>query len=276
MTTFNAIVSGVFTRLLAPFGEARAWSAWLDIVFWSVLGGIVALLVYKKCSNQKGIARAKNDIKVHLLEIRLYNEDIVGVFTSTLKIVAKNGLYIGHNLLPMVVMFVPMMAILFQLEAHYAFAPLPQGSVQLLKLQLDEEHGHLPATAVTLDLPPGVLLDAPPVRTPHGEVVWRLRLAQAGDHVLTVHAGEQAITKRVAVGGAPRRVPVLRTKSWEAFLYPGEEALPRDSAVASISFKYPDRNLGWLPGGEGGILASFFVLSIVAGLALKGVFGVTL
>ena len=127
MTAFNAIVSAVFTRILAPFGAGRAWSAWLDIVLWSVLGGIVALLVYKRVSNQKGIARAKNDIKVHLLEIRLYNEDILGVFTATLKIVARNALYIGHNLLPMVVMFVPMMAILFQLEAHYAFAPLPVG-----------------------------------------------------------------------------------------------------------------------------------------------------
>src|SRR6185295_6726325 len=121
MGTFNAIVSAVFTRLLAPFGAGRTWSAWLDIALWSVLGGVVALLVYKKVSNQKGIARAKNDIKVHMLEIRLYNEDILGVFTSTAKILGKNLIYVAHNLLPMVVMFVPMMAILFQLEAHYAF-----------------------------------------------------------------------------------------------------------------------------------------------------------
>jgi hypothetical protein len=31
-----------------------------------------------------------------------------------------------------------------------------------------------------------------------------------------------------------------------------------------------------MPGGEAGILGVFFVLSIVAGLALKGVFGVTI
>jgi len=36
------------------------------------------------------------------------------------------------------------------------------------------------------------------------------------------------------------------------------------------------RDLGALPGGELGILATFFGLSLVAGFALKGVFGVTL
>jgi len=274
MSLFNSLSSGLFTRLLAPFGVARSWSPWLDILLWSVLGGIVALLVYKRVSNQKGITRAKNAIKVNLLEIRLFKEDILGVFTSTLKILAQNALYIGHNLLPMVVMFVPMMAILFQLEAHYAFAPLPPGSVQLLRVELDGDK--LPATALKLDLPPGVALDAPPVRTPHGEAVWRLRLEQPGDHVLTLHAGDETLTKRVAVGGQPRRVPVLRTKTWEAFLYPGEESLPRDSAVRTIKLQYPERDLGWMPGGEGGILGTFFVLSIVAGLALKGVFKVTL
>ena len=39
---------------------------------------------------------------------------------------------------------------------------------------------------------------------------------------------------------------------------------------------YPDSDLGWMPGGEGGVLATFFLVSILAGLALKGVFGVTL
>ncbi|HTE06807.1 MAG TPA: hypothetical protein VK824_11460 [Planctomycetota bacterium] len=276
MNTFNAVTSAIFRVLLAPFGVQRPWSAWVDIILWSVLGGIVALIVYKHASNQKGIARAKNDIKVHLLEIRLYNEDILGVVTATAKILAKNALYVGHNMLPMVVMFVPMMTILFQLEATYAFAPVPVGKVQILEVTLDSGHAGVPATAVTLELPPGLALDAPPVRTAQGQIAWRLRTLAEGDQEVAVHVGDATVTKRIAVGGEPRRVPVMRTKSWEGFLYPGEEGLPKDSPVDTIRWQYPDRDLGWMPGGEGGILAAFFVLSIVAGLALKGLFGVTL
>lgn len=120
MNTFNSVVTTLFDLLLGWFGAA---SAWVDIMFWSILGGIVALLVYKSISNQKGIERAKNDIKVHLMEIRLFQDDIAGVLISTAKIMVKNAMYIGHNILPMVVMFVPMMAILFQLEANYALIP---------------------------------------------------------------------------------------------------------------------------------------------------------
>ena len=93
---------------------------------------------------------------------------------------------------------------------------------------------------------------------------------------MTIHLGDEVVEKRIAVGGPPRKVPVLRTKSLEGFLYPGEAALPGDSPIASIRLRYPERDLGWLPGGELGVLATFFGLSILSGFALKGLFGVTL
>jgi len=81
---------------------------------------------------------------------------------------------------------------------------------------------------------------------------------------------------RIAVGGPPRKIPVLRTKGLEGLLYPGEPGLPDESAVYSARLSYPERDLGWLPGGEMGVLATFFGLSILSGFALKGLFGVTL
>ena len=70
---------------------------------------------------------------------------------------------------------------------------------------------------------------------------------------------------------------VLRTKSWEALLYPTEAVPAASSPVASISIL--DRNdqpLRGLPDGEGGVLGWFFALSLVSGFLLKGYFGVTL
>jgi hypothetical protein len=88
--------------------------------------------------------------------------------------------------------------------------------------------------------------------------------------------GSERLTKTWAVGGPHRKVPVKRTKSWEAFLYPGERALARSSPVDTIALAYPERELPLLPGGELGILATFFGVSLLAGFALKGRFGVTL
>jgi len=279
MNRFNAITSALFDPILAPFGEQHAW---FDLIFWSVAGGIVALIVYKLVSNQAGIQRAKNAIKVHLLEIRLFKEDIAVVLGATARILLKNALYLGHNILPMLVMIVPMMTILFQLEARYAHDPLPVGSVNLLILKLDQSQPGVPDTAtglaeaVRLEIPDGLSRDAPPVRTADGEIAWRLRAEQAGDHVVAIHVGDEIVEKHIAVGGPPRKVPVLRTKGLEGLLYPGEPGLPGDSRVYSARLSYPARDLGWFPDGEMGVLATFFGLSILSGFALKGLFGVTL
>jgi hypothetical protein len=84
----------------------------------------------------------------------------------------------------MAVVLVPMLAVLTQLEANYAFAPAAVGFVELLKVELDRKAGGAPRE-VRLEVPAGVALDAPPVRTPDGEVYWRLRAEALGDHVLT-------------------------------------------------------------------------------------------
>jgi hypothetical protein len=277
MNTFNAIFNAIFDGLLGWFGAA---SAWVDIMFWSILGGIVALLVYKTISNQAGIEKAKNDIKVHLMEIRLFQDDILGVFTSTGKILLKNAMYLGHNILPMVVMFVPMMAILFQLEANYAFAPIDPGTTTLMTLEVDRTvagRDDLDTQDITINAPPGVVVMAS-VPAPDS-IAWQLLFEQPGDHVIEIQLGDELLTKGVAVGGAARKVPYMRTKSWEGYLYPGEESLPDASSAYEVKLSsnaYPATDLGWMPGGEGGVLLTFFFVSIAAGLALKGVFGVTL
>src|SRR5262245_42042557 len=126
MQAYQSVSSRLFDLLLAPFGHRLAG---FDLLLWPLIMGIVALQVYKYASNQAAIARVKRQISMHLLEIRLFSQDILQVLRSTGAILVRNTLYIGHNLLPMAVMLVPMLAIMVQLVAHYAYAPSPPGSV---------------------------------------------------------------------------------------------------------------------------------------------------
>lgn len=271
MAALNTFSTALFDPLLAPFGHGPAW---FDLLLWPALAGVLALVSYKYVSNQRGIERAKDRMRAHLYEVRLFRHDPRVVLGSTGRILVRNLVYLGHNLLPMAVVLVPMLAVLTQLEANYAFAPAPPGAVELLRVELDPRAGVSPRE-LALELPAGVGLDAPPVRTPDGEVYWRLRAESEGDHVLALRLGDATIEKTWAVGGAPRKVPVKRSKGWQALLYPGEPALPADSPLRSVSLSYPERDLGLLPGGELGILATFFGVSLVAGFALRRRFGVT-
>jgi hypothetical protein len=272
MVTFNRISNALFDVVMAPFGHAHPL---FDLVLWPGIMGVLAMAVYKAVSNQKALARVKSQISMRLLEIRLFSHDILQVLRSTGMIVLKNFVYLGNHMLPMVIMLGPFVVILAQLVANYAYDPSPTGSVELLHVQLDPDAAVSPRDA-TLALPDGVVLDAPPVATADHQVFWRLRADEPGDHVLRVSIDGTEYEKGWAVGGDARKVPLRRLRGLEAILYPGEPALPGDGPVLAIELGMHPRTLGPLPAGEFGIVLWTFVISLVAGFAVKGVFGVTL
>ena len=272
MQTFNAITSRIFDLLLAPFGHRAMW---FDLLVWPVLAGVAALLIYKLVSNQQGIADAKRRIMVNLLEVVLYRENVLGVLGSTARGVGQNLRYLAYNVVPMLVMIVPMTIVLVQLVAHYAYAPLERGDVQLLEVQLAPGAAVKPRD-VQAEFPPGVEVQAGPVRTADGRVFWRVRMLADGDQLVTIRAGDEVQQKTIAVGEGPRKVPVMRTRTWEALLYPGEDALPATSHFETIRLATPERDLSPFPSGEGGILIWFFVASLVVGFLLRKRLGVTL
>ena len=272
MQSFNHFSSSIFDVLLTPFGHEHAL---FDLLVWPSLMGVLAILVYKLVSNQQALTRVKSHISMRLLEIRLFSHDIVQVLKSTGMIVAKNFLYLGNHMLPMLVMLGPFIVIMAQLVANYGYDPSPRGSVELLHVRLDPESG-LASRDVALELPDGVSLDAPPVQTADHQVFWRLRADQPGDHVLSLKVGDDVFEKGWAVGGEPRKVPVKRLRGLEAILYPGEAALPGDGPLLSIELEVHPRELGPLPAGELGIVLWVLILSLAAGFAVKGLFGVTI
>jgi hypothetical protein len=113
-------------------------------------------------------------------------------------------------------------------------------------------------------------------RTADGQVFWRVRADQPGDHVFKVRVGDEIYEKGWAVGGDARKIPVKRLRNWEAVLYPGEAAIPSGAPILSLELDMHTRPLDFVWDGEFGILMWAMVLSLVAGVALKDFFGVTL
>lgn len=266
-------VNQLLSYVMAPFGHNAYW---FDLLVWPIAMGVFALLVYKWVSNQSGIDSAKNLIKAHLIEIRIYRDDPLTVMSATGRIAIQNAKYLGFNLVPMLIMLVPMLLILVQLESQFAFAPAETGTTGLFRVTMADNVPDISTTDVQIELPQGITQDAPPVRTSDGEIYWRLRLDEPGDHILKVLVGEQAYEKVLSVGGGARKVSLMRTNQWIGFLYPGDPPLPPNSPIRHMDFPFPETELGWLPGGELGIVLWFFGLSLIAGYALKDIFGVSL
>lgn len=272
MGVLNSILGAVFDAVFAPF---RSLGPWPGMIAVSLGAGVLMLLIFKKTSNQEAIRRAKNLIKARLLEIRLFKNDTGGQFRSQGAMLAANFRYMTHALRPMLVMILPVMLILAQLNLRYGAASLPKGGQALVKMKLAEGIS-AEATPISLRAPSGITVETPPLRIEEeGEVNWRIRADEAGLHLLTFDIDGRTIEKSVTVDRtAPAKVATLRSgKFLDLFLVPGEKPMPKDAPVESIKVVHPSYSLPLFGGGVNWLVA-FFVLSLVFGFALKGVFKV--
>lgn len=273
MSIVNFAVGGIFNILLFPFREL---SPWFGMIFVSLITAFLMLWVFKLTSNQAGIRKAKNAIKAHLLELRLFKDNMRISLKAQGRIVRANMSYIACNSKPMLVMILPLLLILAQLNLWFGAMPLKPGDEALVKAKVARGTDPL-ALDIAIEPSPGLTVETPSVRIPdEGEISWRIRAARPGPASLTFRLAGRTIVKPVAVGGAPMsRVSThsVGRSVLKELLYPGERPLPGDTPLVSIEVLYPS---GGLPlfGLSVNWLVAYFVLSIIFGFAFKGIFKV--
>jgi hypothetical protein len=273
MHVLNVILGRVFDVLLLPVSRMTPWAG---LILIALLTSLFMLFVYRHTSNQAGIRRTKDRIKAHLLELRLYNDNMAVSLRAQGRILVQNFQYLVYNLKPLLVMIVPVVLILAQLNLRYGSAPLRPGEEAVVKAELAP--GFDPVeTDLSLEAAGAVAVETPPVRiADESEVAWRLRAKEPGPASLRLTAGGLSIVKDVAVGGTPlAKVSSRRVgrSILDQALYPGEAPLPGGSPIRSIEILYPARRLSVLGLGVNW-LVGYFVLSMIFGFGLKGVFKV--
>ncbi|TKJ30951.1 hypothetical protein CEE39_07685 [bacterium (candidate division B38) B3_B38] len=272
MGSFNFLINRLFDGIFYLFISLNPWVA---MVVVCLLTGIFMLLIFRYTSNQKGIRQAKDKIKAHFLELRLFKEDFSLMMRAQGKILRYNLIYMKHSLKPMLIMILPLVIVLIQFNFRFGFRPFKANEEVIVGITFSEPLP-LQAMDISLEAPEGLEVETPPLRINSlHEVDWRLLAKEAGNYILKVHVGEELFTKMVTVSDelcqlSPRRVS---RSFFQEFLYPSEPPLPSNSPVCYIEVKYPTRHLN-LGGWNIHWLIVFFVLSIAIGFALKGMFKV--
>ena len=288
MSFVNAVLRAVFDAALGPFA---ALSPIVPVTLAALLSGIFALLVYRWTSNQEALAAVKRRLFAHLLEVRLFNDDLRAVLAAQLRLLRENLTYLRLNLVPLLWMIVPFMLVIAQLQFHYGYEGVEVGDRTLLVVDLaatDSEDaaavGAEPRPPIEIEAPPGVAVETDGVWIPSlRQVVWRLRAEEPGDHELTVSTGGEAFAKSLFVadpeGGARwvRRSPTRRRAAiLDQLLYPAEPSLPRGGPVERIDVQYAAASISFFGLFDVHWLIAFLVLSIALAFALRNRFGVTL
>lgn len=287
MNALNGFVTKVFDFALWPL-ELMGPS--VALILASGVFGVLALIVFKHISWQAGIAAAKDQIKGHLIEIRIYQDDLVVVAKAIGLILLKNLKYVALNFGPFIPLMIPFVFMVSQMVTRYTFAPIPlsqaegrlAGSGTLIEVVMAPGHEDR-VEGLRLVLPETLEATSRLFRYSgggEGIACQEVVATSSGVHdIEVVLADGTSVTKTVVTGDAevPRRFQPFRTSvldAWDAefspLLWPAEPAFEEDSPFRRISLAHPDRDQAWLPDGLLGTLITVVVASMLFGfLALK-------
>ncbi|MGA8539573.1 MAG: hypothetical protein WB566_08730 [Terriglobales bacterium] len=243
------------------------------VIVLSLVVGLLMVVLFGYTSDQKAIGIAKDQLKAHLLAVRLYRDQIPVVMGSYGKILRGTGRYLKLAFKPLLYVIIPITLLIVEIDHYLGAAPIPPNTPFLLTVHTT---GGDAVNDVTLDLPSEITATAPPVHVPaENEIVWRLAASKEGRYEVKVAAGGQSAAKVVCVGSDLPRISTIRLRGhfWERMLSSAEPALPEDSPIESISINYPDRNIE-IGGYAMNWIWLFFILSMVAGFIFKEVLGI--
>lgn len=273
MWIFNSIFGKLFDILFLPF---RSMSPWIGMILVSFLTGLLMLFVFKWTSNQQGIQKVKNKIKAHLLELRLFKDSLGQSLRSQGNILKCNLRYISFSLKPMLVMIVPLILILVQLNFWFGYESLRPKESAILKITLADDQNPL-ETQISIQPSSGLVMETPPLRIEEShEINWRFAATQEGIQRFDVTIDGATVTKRVSVAQKPlSKISPLKPgkKFLDQVLYPTEAPVDSRIPIQKIEIQYPDKSMN-LFGWNIHWIVAYFVLSIVFGFAFKGIFKV--
>ena len=283
MNALNHAANALFDLVLTPleaFGEEFA------LIMVSGIFGILALLIFKRISSQKGIKAAKDKIKGHMIEIRIYQDDLRLVTKAIGKVLMRNLQYVGLNFGPFIPLSIPFAFVIAQMVVRYGFVPIPvqedftglmAGQGLTVKVELAEGYERQ-APDLEFILPDGIEATSPLVAVPaEGYVFQEIVATRPGQFDLKFVLGGTESIKQLAAGDvAPRALQPQRVSNFfAAVLWPAEDTFPAGSGIARVSFTYPENDLGWLPGsGPLGVILVFLVASMAFGIAALKPLGV--
>jgi uncharacterized membrane protein (DUF106 family) len=267
----NTPVNIISNYLLAPVGMMPGW---LSNSMISALTGVFLLVIFKYTSNQKAIGNVRDGIKADMLAIKLFKDSTAVIISSQVGILSGAVRLFFYAIKPMMVMIIPVLLLLSQMGVWYQARPLLPGEDTNVTLKFNAENVESLPDVSLMELS-GVEVITGPVRifSKH-EVVWKIRAADKGTHLIKFLIDHKLVTKRLTIGDSFMRISSMRP-GWrfsDILMHPIEKPFDQTSKLLYISVDYPDRDSMF--SGTDWWIIYFFICSMVFALLFKPVFKV--
>lgn len=268
-------IQNIIDLLFAPFAKLAPI---YGLAFATLLVTAFALVIYKYTSSQKGIKQAKEKIKAHFVEVWLYIDDPILILKAQAGIFGNGAKYLGYALVPLVIMFLPVLVLLINLEHRYHFRAFEPGDTFLLKIQLSSQVQDW-MTNLKLELPENLELNAPPLRIQDQdekefrEIDYQIKVKAKGNQPIKIQMAEKeqiTISVYAHSSGNPRFNPVSAPGFASNFWHPALTTLNPQSGIEKIEINYPEGEINFL-GWKTYWIWPMIILMFVFAFALKPV-----
>lgn len=248
---------------------------WAVLLAHALLIALAALAAYALIADRAALLRSRNRMIARVLEIRLLQDDPLGVLTSFGRVIGGTMVYLQASLKPLLLLLPVVLLWVAQLAGWFEWRPLAPGEAAVVTVVL--KPGTNPrGRPAALTVPAGFAVETPAFRSPAGnELAWRIRALQPSRGVLRLGIGDLVEEKDLSAGRSFSRVSPARTGGglWQRILRPGESPLRTEGVIAEIRIDYPRRPLRIL-GRDVNWIVVLVASSILFALALKKPFRV--
>ena len=214
----------------------------LGLVPVSVLIGLVAVLLVGRLSNQQRLRRQRERMKGHLLGVLIFNHSLPGILRSLGRAVAASILCLREALVPVLIMFVPVLFVLGQVGQFYSHRPGPPGGT----VRVSAYFATMPTDA-ELRADEELATSGPFMFSTKNMAVWEIVPPGEGEYDIDIVMDGEIAEKAVVVSaGWPCRISAVRTNGLSlvaGFVDPHERPLPLGSPLRRIEVGYPRAEL---------------------------------
>ena len=103
------------------------------VIAFSIVIGLVMIVLFGYTSDQKAIGIAKDQLKAHLLAVRLFQDQIHVVMGSYGRILRGTGRYLKLAFMPLLYVIIPITFLIVQLDRYLGTTGIPANAPFLLR-----------------------------------------------------------------------------------------------------------------------------------------------
>src|ERR1700754_3602596 len=173
------------------------WSPLAVVILGSIVIGFAMVIAFRYTSDQKAIARAKDQLKAHMLAVRLFQDQLRVVLKSYARIISGTGRYLRLAFKPLLIAIVPLTFIVIQLDHYLGWLPMNPSQPFVIEAQVENPDS---LNDLTLQLPPGLVSTTPAVHIPsEKKIAWRLAAEHEGKYDIQIDSAGKTTSKEVLV-----------------------------------------------------------------------------